>query len=272
VPPGKEGKIELAVEHTDGYAGEIAKAASVTTNDPAHANFSLTLRARFKMEPQPGSNASAVNSMGKKVGPLSVEPMDRWVTSVLTGSSTATTMYLVNNEAAPIHIKKVETGGTDFAARIQPIQDGRRFELLLSTNASLKPGEYHQTLRVFTDNAALPELPIKLDLTVFPRVFATPTTIIMPPLSVANDLSSINWPMINVRKVQASGLKINSYSSTLPFIKLDLLTTKEGELYQIRVTIDNEKVKPGEFKGVIHIETNDPNVPVIDIPIKGSFI
>jgi hypothetical protein len=271
VPPGKEGKIELAVEHTDGYVGEVAKAATVTTNDTAHASFSLMLRARFKMDQQPGSNASMVNSMGKKVGPLSVEPTDRWVTSVLTGSSTATTMYLVNNEAVPIHIKKIDTGGTDFSARIQPIQDGKRFELLLATNASLKPGEYHQTVRVFTDSATMPELPIKLDLTVFPRVFATPTSIIMPPLSVATDLASINWPLINVRKVQAGGLKINSYSSTLPFLKLDLLTTKEGELYQIRVTIDNEKVKPGEFKGLIHIETNDPNVPVIDIPVKGSF-
>ncbi|MFP5260756.1 MAG: hypothetical protein ACLGJB_02480 [Blastocatellia bacterium] len=271
MPPGKEGKIELAVEHTDGYVGEIAKSAGVTTNDPAHASFNLMLRARFKMEPQPGSNASVVNAMGKKVGPLSVEPMDRWVTSVLTGSSTATTMYLVNNEANPIHVKKVEPGGTDFSARVQPIQEGKRFELFLSTNPDLKPGEYHQTLKILTDSAAMPELPIRLDVTVFPRVFASPTSIMMPTLSVTSDLASINWPMINVRKVQAGGLKIKSYSSTLPFIKLDLLTAKEGELYQIRITIDNGKVKPGEFKGMVHIETNDANVPVIDIPLKVAF-
>lgn len=271
MPPGKEGKIELAVEHTDGYAGEVAKSAGVKTNDPAHASFNLMLRARFKMESQPGSNATMVNAAGKKVGPLSVEPVDRWVTSVLTGNSTATTMYLVNNEADPIHIKKIEAGGTDFSARIQPIQEGKRFELSLSTNPDLKPGEYHQTLRVLTDSKTMPELPIKLDVTVFPRVFASPTAIIMPVLSVAADLASINWPMINVRKVQAGGLKIKSYSSTLPFIKLDLLTAKEGEVYQIRITIDNAKVKPGEFKGTVHIETNDANVPVIDVPIKGAF-
>jgi hypothetical protein len=271
VPPGKEGKIELAVEHTDGYAGEVSKAAGVTTNDPAHANFSLMLRARFKMEPQPGSTATVMNAMGKKVGALTVEPMDRWVTSVLTGSATATTIFLVNNEAAPIHIKRVEPGGTDFSARIQPIQEGKRFELVLSTNPDLKPGEYHQTVRVLTDSPSMPEVPIKLDVTVFPRVFASPTAIIMPTLSVTSDLASINWPMINVRKVQAGGLKIKSYSTTLPFIKLDLLTAKEGELYQVRITIDNEKVKPGEFKGSVHIETNDANVPVIDIPIKVTF-
>jgi hypothetical protein len=251
--------------------GEVAKSAGVTTNDPVLANFSLMLRARFKMDQQTAEKAQMVGMLGKKVGAISVEPMDRWVTSVLTGNSTATTIYIVNNEASPIHIKKVEAGGTDFSARLQPIQDGRRFELILSTNPNLKPGEYHQTVRVLTDNAKTPEVPIKLDVTVFPRVFASPTAIIMPPLSVTSDLASINWPMINVRKVQATGLKIKSYTTTLPFIKLDLLTTKEGELYQIRLTIDNEKVKPGEFKGNIHIETNDPNVPFIDVPVQGRF-
>lgn len=271
MPPGKEGKIELAVEHTEGYVGEVAKSAGVKTNDPAHANFNLMLRARFKMDAQSAANAQMTGMMGKKFGPMSVEPADRWVSSVLTGTSTATTIYIVNNEAAPIHIKKIEPGGTDFSARVQPIQDGKRFELIVSTNPNLKPGEYHQTLRVLTDSATIPEVPIKLDLTVFPRVFASPTAIIMPPLSVTSDLASINWPMINVRKVQAAGLKITKYTTTLPFIKLDLLTVTEGQLYQIRLTIDNDRVKPGEFKGSIHVETNDPNVPFIDIPVQGKF-
>jgi hypothetical protein len=271
VPPGKEGKIELAVEHTQGYVGEIAKSAGVTTNDPAHPNFNLMLRARFKLDQPPGADAKMTGMMGKNVGPMSVEPTDRWVTSVLTGNSTATTIYIVNNGAAPIRIKKLEAGGTDFSARIQPIEEGKRFELILATNPNLKPGAYHQTLRVLTDNATMPELPIKLDVTVFPRVFASPTAIIMPALSVTSDLTSINWPMINVRKVQSGGLKIMSYTSTLPFIKLDLLTEKEGELYLIRLTIENEKVKPGDFKGNIHIVTNDPNVPTIDVPVQGKF-
>src|SRR6185503_970971 len=103
------------------------------------------------------------------------------------------------------------------------------------TSPSLKPGEYQQKLQILTDNPAAPEVPVQLDLTVFPRVMALPTSIIMPTLPINVDLSSINWPTIDVRKVQESGLKIKSYTTTLPFLKLDLLTEKEGEFYRIRL-------------------------------------
>jgi hypothetical protein len=268
VPPGKEGKIELAVEHTDGYQGEVAKSAGVTTNDPKFASFNLILRARFKMNPPPG--APSATATGKRA-PFLVEPADRWISSVLVGSVTQSKLYIINNDPAPFHIKNVESGGTEFTANLQTIQDGRRYEILLSSNPTLKPGEYHQKLRIMTDNPAMLEVPVQLDLTVVPRVFAMPKSIIMPTLPVNVDLSSINWPNIIVRKVQSSGLKIKSYTTTLPFLKLDLLTEKEGEYYQIRLTIDNSKVKAGPFKGMIRIETNDANLPLIEVPVQGEF-
>ena len=47
IAPGKIGTVTLAVEKTEGYKGEITKTASVTTNDPEHQTFTLTLRANF---------------------------------------------------------------------------------------------------------------------------------------------------------------------------------------------------------------------------------
>jgi hypothetical protein len=269
VPPGKEGKIELAVEHTDGYQGEVAKSAGVTTNDPKFASFNLILRARFKVNSPAGS--PPVSTSGKNT-PFMVEPTDRWITSVLVGNTTQSKLYVINNDSALFHVKKVESTGTDFITSLQPIQDGRRYEITLSTNPALKPGEYHQKLRIMTDNPAMPEVPVQLDLTVFPRIFAMPKAIIMPPLPVHADLSTINWPNINVRKVQATGLVIKKYTTTLPFLKLALLTKQEGEYYEIRLTVDSSKVKPGAFKGMIRIETNDANVPLIEVPVQGEFI
>ncbi|HKS42053.1 MAG TPA: hypothetical protein VJX74_15665 [Blastocatellia bacterium] len=275
MPPGKEGKIELAVEHTDGYQGEVGKSAAVTTNDPKFTTFNLILRARFIMQPQPGAGASGgpvLSPTAKMAGAFIIEPTDRWISSVLVGNTTTSKLYVVNNDPKPFHVKKLEPGGTDFTATLQPIQDGRRYEIVISTNPALKPGQYHQKLLILTDSPVTPEVPVQLDLTVFPRVFAMPTSIIMPTLPMNVDLSSINWPMINVRKVQATGLQIKSYTSTLPFIKLDLLTEKEGEFYQIRLTIDNSKIKEGDFKGKVRIETNDVNVPFIEVPVQGRFI
>jgi len=47
IAPGKVGNIMLEVAKTDGYKGEVTKTASVTTNDPEHQTFTLTLRASF---------------------------------------------------------------------------------------------------------------------------------------------------------------------------------------------------------------------------------
>jgi hypothetical protein len=269
VPPGQEGKIELAVEHTDGYSGEVSKAASVSTNDPKNANFSLTLRARFKFEPPPTAPPALAPLNPNPV--FKVEPGDRWITSALTGSSSSNTLYLYNPQAAPIHAKSVVPGGNNFTATIQPVQDGKRYELNVTSNPSLKPGHYMQTVKVLTDSTIQPEVSIELDLTVYPKLFASPNSILMPPLPVTSDVSAITWPMIYIRKVREQGLKIKSYSTTLPFLKLELMTETEGQVYKIRLTLDTTKIKPGEFKGKVRVETNDPDVPVLEVPIQVTF-
>ena len=53
VPPGKEGRITLLIEHTEGFRDEMVKGASVTTNDPARPNFALLMLARFEEEKKP---------------------------------------------------------------------------------------------------------------------------------------------------------------------------------------------------------------------------
>jgi uncharacterized protein DUF1573 len=47
IAPGKVGTVTLSIEKTQSYKGEISKTASVTTNDPDHQTFTLTLRATF---------------------------------------------------------------------------------------------------------------------------------------------------------------------------------------------------------------------------------
>ena len=50
VAPGKTGGITLAIEKTEGYKGDVVKTATVTTNDPDHQSFTLTLKATFTAE------------------------------------------------------------------------------------------------------------------------------------------------------------------------------------------------------------------------------
>ena len=269
MPPGQEGKIELAVEHTEGYAGEVAKSASVSTNDPKNPNFNLVLRARFKSDSAPG--APAVPGPLNPNAVLRVEPLDRMITSALTGSSASNTLYIFNPQPTPVRVKNVIPGGSAFTATLSTIQEGKRYQLTVTSNPALKAGHYVQTVKVVTDSTVQPEVNIELDLTVYPKVFASPASIIMPLMSVTSDLATISWPTVFVRKLREHGFQINSYTSTLPFIKLELMTETEGQAYRIRLSLDTKKVKRGEFKGTIQIKTNDPDVPLVEVPVQCSF-
>jgi hypothetical protein len=269
VPPGQEGKIELAVEHTEGYTGEVAKSASVSTNDPKNPTFNLILRARFKSDSAPG--AKAVPGPLNPNPVLVVEPIDRIITSALTGSSSTHTLYIFNPQLAPVHARNVIQGGTAFTATLNTIQEGKRYQLNVTSNPALKAGHYVQTLKVVTDSAVQPEVKIELDLTVYPKVLASPASIIMPPMTITKDLAAINWPTVFVRKLREHGFQIKGYASTLPFLKLDLMTETEGQSYRIRLSLDTAKVKPGDFKGFIQIKTNDPDAPLVEVPVQVSF-
>jgi len=202
---------------------------------------------------------------------FTVEPSDRYFTSALSGSSSSNALRLYNNQEEPARITKLIPGGDTFTATLQTIQEGKRYEVILASNPALKPGHYTQNLKALTDNKSQPEVSIQLNLTVFPKVIVSPPSITMPTLPTTADLTAITWPVIYVRKIREQGLKIKKYSSTLPFIKLELLTETEGQVYKIQLKLDTSKIKPGEFKGKVIIETNDPDVPVAEVPIQATY-
>jgi len=270
VPPGKEGHITLAIEHTDNYSGEVAKSAYVTTNDVAKPSFNLILRALFKLEPKPGEEKKTAFE-GKRVGAFAISPADRWIGAVIRGASTRTVLYLLNKEAAPVHIKEVIPGGDSFKVQLQPIEDGKRYELVVVSDPALKSGQYTQTVKLRTDSATAPESAVLLELTVYPKVMVSPTAVIVPMLPTSIDLSAIGLPKIYIRKPREGGLKIHKVTSSLDFVRTTLVTEKEGEFYTIDLKLDSQKTKPGEYEGKIRIETNDLETPVIEIPIKCAF-
>ncbi len=273
MPPGKEGNITLAIPHTEGYQGEVAKSATVTTNDPARATFYLTLRAYFRPV-ETADGALGKNTGNTKVsGVFAISPNDRWTTSALTGSSTATTIYLYNRSDKPVQIKQVEAGGSSFKVILSPIEEGKRYQLSVSTDPALKPGQYSQTVKLLTDHPTSAEVKVQLDVTVFAKVFAVPNTVSLYKLPFNIDLATLNLPLIYVRKVRETGLQLKSVSTTLPFVKLEVKTETEGQFYTIRLILDKSKIEGvGEFKGEIQVETNDAEVPVIKIPVQGSFV
>jgi hypothetical protein len=136
----------------------------------------------------------------------------------------------------------------------------------------LRDGRHTQTVEVLTDDPATPKIPIELEITVYPLVIATPAAITLPRLGLQADLSRIVIPTIYVRKVRGDGLEVKRVTSTLPFLKFELQTEKAGEAYTVRSSLDKSGISgTGNFEGKIRIETNDPDVPVLEVVVRGAF-
>ena len=277
ITPGKEGKITLSIQQTKGYWGEMAKSAAVATNDPVSPRFNLILRAYFKGDrPTPPAAApkpaNAPVAEVKPPGPFTISPNDRWVTAAVKGSGTMTKMYLRAREDGSVRVKKAVVAGNEFTAEVLAIEEGKRYELTISTNPALKPGTYYQTLHLLTDDSKVPEMEIPLELKVVPLVFISPANILLPRMPVAGENNIGTLPFIYVRKIRDGGLEVKKVSSTLPFIKPEVSIEAEGQAYKITLKVDKSKItSPGEFKGMIRVETNDPETPAAEIPIKGVF-
>lgn len=261
----------MAIDHTEGYIGEIVKSALVTTNDPQNPNLTLSLRALFKMEGRAGAVAAAFPTE-QRLGPFGIQPSNRWAVEIFYGETANTTINLINREIIPIHVKKLVPGGGDFTATLQTVEGGKEYKLLVAINPGLQIGRYTQKVTLVTDRPDMPEILIELEANVRGRVFATPASLNLPGLTLDALGPGLTLGTIYVRRVGESGLKIRSVDSNLPFVQPEVTAQAEGQLYTIRLTVNKSKVTmPSKFRGTIRVKTNDAVVPVIRIPVQGSF-
>src|SRR5262249_2211882 len=149
----------------------------------------------------------------------------------------------INRESKPVRITKVVPGGDSFSVSLRTVEEGKQYFLSVTSNAQLKAGKYNQTVMLYTDSVETPEIPVKLELNVFAMVIATPNSITLPRFPLSGDVSKMFVPPVYVRKIRDGGLTLNSASSTLPFLKVEITKQVEGEQYILRLTLDKSQIQ-----------------------------
>ena len=278
MPPGKEGKITLSIAHTDSYAGEVKKSAVVQTNDPSMPSFTLTLVVFFKPvvlpAPPPATpdrTPQANNSQIKRFGQFEIKPGNSWKAVTLFQYPSRTDIDIINREALPAKIIRIDKGGDYFNIALQTIVEERYYRLSIDTNHDLAPGDYKQTVTVFVSKGTPRSFPINLEVSVNPLVYVNPSKIVLRHISIKDGEPLSNLTEITIQRARLPGFEISKATSTLPFIKLDIIPQEPGRLYRIKLSIDRSAIPAGDFSGNIHLDTNDLASKSIDVPIEGSF-
>lgn len=213
--------------------------------------------------------ADAPKPEGQRVGPFLISPSARWTGRLYQGRSDSTVFVITNDSQQPLRLTKASIEGQAFTAKLETLEEGKRWMVTASSGARLRPGALAETLIVATDSREFPELKIQLNASVEAAVVATPGRVDFGVLPISNpdyDVSHVG-KFIFIRQTAGSGLKIKKVSSTLPFIKTEVKETTEGQAYQMLITFDREKMVAGTYTGKVILEVNNPDTPVLEISI-----
>lgn len=210
-----------------------------------------------------------VKPTGKQIGSLIISPVDRWSTEVPLGLTTGGLFSLYNDGPQPVKITKLEPGGEAFTLTLNTLEEGKRYTLNFAASPKLPLGSHRQTVKLLTDSKETPELTLTLDLRVVAPVKVNPARVTFEniPFSLPDydfsTLSRFAWVTIT----RGEGLELKSLTSDLPFIKAKVESvTGNGRTFLLRIGFSDKPAK-GRHHGVLKIETNNKDVPVVELPL-----
>jgi hypothetical protein len=228
----------------------------------------MTITANVKPLPAFASRISNADiAHGEKVGAFNVWPAARPVIAIERGERLLITLRI--KPAAP------DSGSLKLAAASQSYKlkreasgDGYLLEIAVEPSNDAAPRVMPAVLEINDGTSGKLDLQLTVN-TQAESLAISPRQIDLGEVSLADLPGALaTGGRIGIRK--AIGLfRIKSLSTTLDFLKLEQRTLVEGSNYLIRISLDPARLpKAATYTGVIRIETDDPQTPRIETPIK----
>src|SRR5262249_39594354 len=129
-------------------------------NDPERPAIDFSVSANVL-------NATSLRR-GRHIGPIFVSPDARAGLYAAAGK-TATVEFSLTADNTPVKILRVEGGTKHFASRVEVIDPGKNYKIIVES-LPIETGDlYKDELRVITDNPFLPAFTIEVVLRVYAR-------------------------------------------------------------------------------------------------------
>jgi hypothetical protein len=245
----------------------------LSTNDPRHPVIKVTVLATVKpLHALVKRINNADVAHGEKIGSFNVWPTARPVITVERGER-LTISLRVRPIAATGGSLKLMTAGEAVKLRRETNGSGYWLDIPVepaTATSSATDASPRVTPVVLQPSDSSGDLNIQLTVNVqAENLITTPRQLDFGEVSIA-DLQSGSRKIgrVNVRKL-VGAFHIKALSSTLAFLKLEHQAMVEGSNYLIRAHIDSAKLpKAGTYNGILHIETDDAQLPRLEVPIK----
>lgn len=191
------------------------------------------------------------------------------------GATREASMEITNRRSEPLEIIDIGNPSERFTARIDTLEEGKRFRLVVTLKGEGPVGKQKDILELKTNFADAPVLRIPVNTRVRETVYTFPESVFMGrfPLSEIQggpDVAQSRAQILMVYRKETTGFEIK-VSSDIPFLRIESEQGPNGDRWENTIYYDAEKATAGKVRGTIFIETNDPDVPKLEVPIWGDL-
>ncbi len=247
IPPGQTGKI-IATVDTKKYRGKLEKTINVVSNDPDNEKVMLHLYCSILgVKILPATHAYFNAHLG--------ESQTKELTVATLGQGPIDVHAIASKPNIMVHLVKLNE------PKPANLSDyWNQYKLLITIPENFPEGRFSESLTLATNCQYDKAIKIFVAGSVMPTVVVSPNVILL------NDANHFQRA-IKITKKFGAVLQISQVISDPPRLKADLIETKKGKQYSIKVAWSDIKSK-GSFNGQIKIRTNDKQKPFINVPVN----
>lgn len=261
IKPGQIGKVSAHVD-TAGFAGPIAKAVTLETNDPNTPTAQLTISAIVKPY-------------------VEAYPVGYVRYNMLQGDSEKQSLTLYTEEEAPFEIVKIEAPqewikvdavkltGADAVPQIGR-KDQAQYRLDFTVGGpDARVGPLAEKVRIVTNSKHQPEYWISVNGVIRPPYRVDPTGINFGEVAPSDSAATRTISLRSNNLKTPGEFSVTKVESGVAGVTANVAPTDRPGEFQVTLQVARD-AKPGALDGNVTIYTSDKAKPTVVIPVKGT--
>ena len=263
IKPGQTGKVTAHVDTTN-FAGPIAKAVTLDTNDPSTPSAQVTIHAIVKPY-------------------VEAHPAGFVRFNMLQGDTDVQTITLYSEENEPFEIVKVESPQPWIKVDTKKIEDasqlvpnvGRKDQAQYRVNITAggndaKIGPIAEKIHVITNSKHSPDYWLSVSGVIRPTFRVEPSGVNFGEVTPSDSAATRSVVLRSNNLKAPETFVVDKVESAVPGVTAEVKPTQNKGEYEVTLQVD-KNAKIGDVDGAVKIYTNDKINPVVTVPVKGTI-
>lgn len=231
--------------------------------------YSGELRLRLD---DPGRPQAVFTMAGVVVPRVEFRPHAAFFVTGDRQSPARASIEIVNHQEAPLRITRFDYPRDRFDARLEPLEDGRRYRLSITLRTDAAAGVREDVIQLHVDDGRVLRIPANTRLRE--RVYTFPAEVDLGSIPQASlDDDGADLPAQTLMVYRAGGEDFRAaFTTDVKGLAIAAERGPKGDRWQATVTLERSAATAGPIQGNIVIETNDPEFPRLVVPVKGSVL